>query len=133
MLKRWRNYTPVEASCSVDLFLWMLSIYQTFACIFCICILVPLATCLLSLFFVCHRLQKPSISSYYSICSSKHSLYPIAHITMFWTTVMKTSYLHRVASIAPKLFRISRREWWCHIWCRCYNLYHLRAIVKIII
>lgn len=35
--------------------------YQVFPCIFRKCILVPLAICLLSLFFACHRLLRPYI------------------------------------------------------------------------
>jgi hypothetical protein len=46
--------------------------------------------------------------SYYSICSHNYSFYPIAHTTMLRTTVMETSYLHRIASKAPKLSRSSR-------------------------
>jgi len=59
------------------------------------------------------------------ICSHNYGFYSIAHITMLWTTVMKTSYLYRVASKAQKLFRSSRREWWW--WWReiQYSLYYL--------
>jgi len=62
-----------------------------------------------------------------------HSFYPTAHIAVFWTTIMETSYLYRIASKTPKLFR-SGEWWWRHdIWYRRCKLYHLIVFVKIIV
>jgi hypothetical protein len=50
------------------------------------------------------------LSLCYSICPHNYSFYPIAHITMLRTTVMKASYLYRIASKAPKLFRVVEND-----------------------
>ena len=60
--------------------------------------------------FLVHKLKKKISNHNGPFVLITIAFYPITHVTMRRTIIMNTSYFYRVASKAPKLFRISRRE-----------------------